>query len=642
MRLRSVWPLRASHPTASAEELERVLLDDVRRLLDGWNAEYADRPQLERQCLLLLALEREQIVAVAYREEAVAGRVAALDIGEDARDLVRQTLIWTWKDEQLHAEYLRGELLRAPGLFSTAVVYGRQIQGALSGWTSATSNLRDARTTPFRAGAAGILVAAAGLTGQIPPVLRHELRYQTFHRYCQLNIALEASAELAYRRLVELSNDPVERGTMDRIREDEAHHTDAFRLLAAALTDDDRLVNPASVDDLVSQMATISVWFVPARLRPAMAETGAEPLAPVTDRRPRSFASRQRVAIGSGPDDRHKQAVLEDCLDRAGLGDRAAGVSSAAIRASFMLGYDRRDRSNVNDPEMVDLLARYLRRRGVRDVAVLEAPTVYGNDYAHRSVAEVASYFGFDSPAYRIVDISEDLRPYMYERGFVQHAISGSWLDADLRIVMPKLRTAPTDFAHLSLCTLEGSTGRIDDTVYAGRRVDYRSATMMLLDVAPPDFSVIDGWTPVADGLFGVMGCHRPAGVRLVYAGGDALSVDEVVLGDLGIDPRRAPIVRMTYHWFGLSPAAVEVDGRRPDLRHELRGAHASRPVRALGMLSGLVYIYMSNAGRIFVPEFDPSFFPPLRPVGPALRTVQWATQRAFGIRAPAAGFGAS
>lgn len=642
MRLRSVWPFRVSPPTPSAEELERLLLDDVRRLLDGWNARYADRPQLERQRLLLLALEREQIVAVAYREEAVAGRVAALDIGEDARDLVRQTLIWTWKDEQLHAEYLRGELLRAPGLFSTAVVYGRQVQGALSGWTSATSNLRDARTTPFRAGAAGILVAAAGLTGQIPPVLRHELRYQTFHRYCQLNIALEASAELAYRRLVELSNDPVERGTMDRIREDEARHTDAFRLLAAALTDDDRLVNPASVDDLVSQMATVSVWFVPARLRPAMAETEAEPLAPVTDRRPRSFASRQRVAIGSGPDNRHKQAVLEDCLDRAGLGDRAAGASSAAIRASFMLGYDRRDRSNVNDPEMVDLLARYLRRRGVRDVAVLEAPTVYGNDYAHRSVAEVASYFGFDSPAYRIVDISEDLRPYMYERGFVQHAISGSWLDADLRIVMPKLRTAPTDFAHLSLCTLEGSTGRIDDTVYAGRRVDYRSATMMLLDVAPPDFSVIDGWAPVADGLFGVMGCHRPAGVRLVYAGGDALSVDEVVLGDLGIDPRRAPIVRMTYHWFGLSPAAVEVDGRRPDLRHELRGAHASRPVRALGMLSGLVYIYMSNAGRIFVPEFDPSFFPPLRPVGPALRTVQWATQRAFGIRAPAARFVAS
>ena len=294
MRPQSKRPLRVSRPAPPAEELERVLLHDVRRLLDKWSAKFADRPQLERQRLLLLALEREQIVAVAYREEAVAARVAGLDIGDEARDLVRQTLIWIWKDEQLHAEYLRGELLRVPGLFSAAVVYGRQLQGALSGWTSATSNLRDSRTTPFRAGAAGILVAAAGLTRQIPPALRHELHYQTFHRYCQLNIALEASAELAYRRLVELSNDPLKRRTMDRIREDEARHTEAFRLLGAALTDDDRLVNPASVDDLVARMAAISVWFVPARLRPAGVETEAKPsLARLTDRRPRTFASRR-------------------------------------------------------------------------------------------------------------------------------------------------------------------------------------------------------------------------------------------------------------------------------------------------------------------------------------------------------------
>jgi uncharacterized protein (DUF362 family) len=635
VRLRSISPLRLSRRAPSAGELERALLDDVTKLLDRWKVRYKGQPHLERQRLLLLALEREQIVAVAYREEAIAGRVTALEIGDDARDLVRQTLIWIWKDEQLHAEYLRGELLQAPGRFSKAVVYGRQLQGALSGWTSATSNLRDSSTAPFRTGAASILVAAAGLTGQVPPVLRRELRYQTFHRYCQLNIALEASAELAYRRLVELSSDPAEQQTADRIRDDEARHAEAFRLLAGALTVDDRLVNAGSVSDLVSQMAAVSVWFVPARLRPAT-ET-APSVVSVRSPRLRSFASRQRVAVGSGRDDREKQAVLEDCLDRAGLGERAAEASSAAIRASFMLGYDRRDRSNVDDPEMVELLARYLRDRGVRDVAVLEAPTVYGNDYAHRSVAEVAGYFGFDSPAYRIVDISEDLRPYTYERGFVQHAISGSWLDAELRIVMPKLRCAPTDFAHLSLCSLEGTTGRIDDTVYAGRRVDYRSATMMLLDVAPPDFSVIDGWAPVADGLFGVMACHRPAGVRHVYAGADVLSVDEVVLGDLGIDPRRAPIVKMAYHWFGLSPAAIEVDGHRPDLFHELRGAHSSRPARALGMLSDPVYVYMSNAGRIFVPAFDTSFFPPLRPVGRALRGVQWATQHCFGLRAPTA-----
>jgi hypothetical protein len=237
------------------------------------------------------------------------------------------------------------------------------------------------------------------------------------------------------------------------------------------------------------------------------------------------------------------------------------------------------------------------------------------------------------------VDIGQDLQPFSYERGLVEHAISRTWHAADVRVVMPKLRTAPTDFAHLSLCTLEGTTGRIDDTVYASRQVDYRSATMMLLDVAPPDFAVVDGWAPVADGPFGVMGCHRPAPVRYVYAGADALSVDEVVLGDLGVtDPRRAPIVRLAYHWFGLGPEAVTVDGERPDLHGELRGAHASRLWRALGLVSDPVYVYLSQGGRVFVPAFDSAAFPPLRPAGAGLRAVQWATQRAFGLWAPGPG----
>ncbi len=613
-------------------ELERALLDDVESLLERWRLQFEGRPELERRRLQLLALEREQIVAVAYREEAVAGRVAELLVPEEARALIRQTLVWIWKDEQLHAEYLRGELLRAGGLGSTAVVYGRQVQGALSGWTSATSNHREVRTAPLRAGAAGVLVAVAGLTGQIPPLLRRELRYQTFRRYCELNVALEASAELAYRRLVELASSPEERRTIDRIRDDEARHTAAFRLLALSLTPDDRLAERTDPDELATGLAGISVWFLPASLRPPEADGGTSRLRP-------SFGSRRTVAVRSGGSDADKVPVLERCLDAAGLPEVLRGAGSAAVRASFMLGYDRRDRSNVNDPGLVRALAVYLRRHGVRDVAVLEAPTVYGNTQANRSVASVASYFGFEAPEYRLVDISADLRPFAYERGFVQHAISGTWVDADVRIVMPKLRTDPTEYAHLSLSTLEGSTGPIDATFYAGRQVDFRSATMMLLDVAPPDFAVVDAWAPVAQGPFGVMGCHSPADVRHVYAGADVLSVDEAVLADLGVtDPRRAPIVRLVYHWFGFEPAPFPVDagdGQRPRLGEELRGAHASRALSALGALGYPVYVYLSNGGERFVPAFDPVAFPPLRPVPPATRAARWAAQQAFGIRAP-------
>ena len=607
--------------------LEAVLLEDVGVQLERWRRQFQGRPAAERKRLLLFALEREQIVAVAYREEAVAGRVADLDVGADARALIRQTLIWIWKDEQLHAEFTRGLLLESGGLASALVVYGRQVQGAMSGWTSSTATNREVRSAPFRTGAAGVLVATASALRRMPVALAQELRYQTFRRYCELNVALEASAEFAYRRLVQIASSEEERTAFERIRDDEARHAAAFRLLAGALTADDHLVAGLSTEHLAQQLSQISPWFVPAGQRAGAGGPAGR----------RAFGSRATVAVRGGRTDQDKVTVMEHCLDRAGLDTLAASAHTAVIRVSFMLGYDRGDYSNVNDPELVDCVARYLRRHGVADVAVLEAPTVYGNLFANRSVASVAAYFGFNSPAYRIVDISQDLRPRTFDRGFVQKAISGTWLDSDLRIVMPKLRTDPTEFAHLSLSTLEGTTGAIDKTFYAGRQVDFRSATMMLLDVAPPDFAIVDAWAPVADGPFGVMGCHHPAEIRYIYAGADALAVDEAVLADLGIaDARRAPIVAKAYHWFGLEPAPLEVDGERPALGLKLRGAHASALLRGLGAAGYPIYMYLSNRGELFVPAMDLAAFPPTIRAGVTTRAVRWLSQRAFGLRTPA------
>ena len=53
----------------------------------------------------------------------------------------------------------------------------------------------------------------ASALGRIPPALKPELNYQTFRRYCELNVALEATAELAYRRLIELTR--TRRGARD-------------------------------------------------------------------------------------------------------------------------------------------------------------------------------------------------------------------------------------------------------------------------------------------------------------------------------------------------------------------------------------------------------------------------------------------
>ncbi len=364
-------------------ELEDVMIDEVEGLLARWRVEYAGRPEEESEHLWLLALEREQIVAVAYREEAVAGRIDALDLSADLRAVLRQTLVWIWKDEELHAEYLRGILLRRGGLASSVVVYGRQLQGALSGWVTATEHHRDPRAARLRTGAASALVAVAGLAGRIPKVMQQELRFQTFRRYCELNVVLEMTAELAYRRLVELATNDEERGIFARIRDDEERHTDAFRVLAAAITDSGGLADGKTDDDVCRDLAAISPWFLPAARRPAVAD--------VDDGRPRTFGTGAPVVVRSGTTDDDKLAVLEECLDRTPLRELAARARTAAIRVSFMLGYDRADRSNVNDPELVEGVARYLRRHGVDDVAVLEAPTVYDTLFAHRSVAEVGT-----------------------------------------------------------------------------------------------------------------------------------------------------------------------------------------------------------------------------------------------------------
>ena len=121
------------------------------------------------------------------------------------------------------------------------------------------------------------------------------------------------------------------------------------------------------------------------------------------------------------------------------------------------------------------------------------------------------------------------------------------------------------------------------------------------------------------------MGCRRPAQVRHVYAGADALAVDEVVLADLGIDdPTRAPIVRRAHHWFG-APALAPDRRRGADRLHdELRGAHRSVALRALGTLSYPVYVYLSNHGEVFVPEMDTVAFPPSGRTGAMTRAVRW------------------
>jgi hypothetical protein len=51
------------------------------------------RPRQERLKLFLLALGREQLVTVTYDARRLAERVAALDVSEEVRALIRHALL---------------------------------------------------------------------------------------------------------------------------------------------------------------------------------------------------------------------------------------------------------------------------------------------------------------------------------------------------------------------------------------------------------------------------------------------------------------------------------------------------------------------------------------------------------------------
>ncbi|MDQ6852271.1 MAG: DUF362 domain-containing protein [Actinomycetota bacterium] len=620
---------RAAAPPVGAAQTDEIY-EECARQLAAWRVRFRGRPDRERQRLWLLALEREQVVSIAYRESAIADRIARMPLPEAVRDLIRHAMVWVWKDEEMHTSYIRGVVLHRGGRRLQAIAYGEQIVGAVSGWAAAVRQHTQFRDAPVSVAMASALALGGRVSGKLTKALRSALEYGPFREFCAFNIELERSAELCWARLVELAEGDAQREEFAQVRDDEANHGRIFQIFGAALGEDDRLRAGVTPEDLVEQVRAVGEWFLPRRHRAA-------------GPKPRAFGTGGPVWCRQGEPGTDKRQALRDVLTEAGLPEviaerrEAKGGSglNVAVKTAFMLGYNRRDRSNVIDVDLVDELARVLHEHGCHDVAVLEAPTVYDRFYGHRSVEEVARYFGFDSPEYRIVDTSAEQKPFEYARGMAQSTISRTWSSADVRLVFSKLRTNPSELAHLSLSSLEGLGERQDRILFPNREVHYRAAMMMVIDAFEPDFAVVDAYEQAADGPFGVMGCRKPASPLRMYAGRDALAVDSVVLRDTGLpDPFLSPMLRSALYWFGApgEPEVVHGDvGPIPGFRNPYHNGVSTM----LSMAAYPVYVYGSGGGELFVPEMDEAAFPPLTKPSAPVRLVRRTAQLAFGLRPP-------
>src|SRR5260370_8591618 len=84
-----------------------VVYDQFAQELESWQRKYAGRPRDELIGLCLMALEREELVTVGYREDLMSRRLVGMPLSEPVRELIRHALIWAWRAEEIHTVYIR-------------------------------------------------------------------------------------------------------------------------------------------------------------------------------------------------------------------------------------------------------------------------------------------------------------------------------------------------------------------------------------------------------------------------------------------------------------------------------------------------------------------------------------------------------
>jgi uncharacterized protein (DUF362 family) len=604
------------------------------RELAVWDERYADAPKEHMLALCLLTLEREEIVSVGYRESLMLKRLAAMRIPDEVRDIIRHALVWAWKDEEMHAIYIRGAMFKLGSLPLRIRAFNRQVAGAIGGWAASVQQHVRWQDAPLSRSIATLTTRLGVAFGKVPEDVRAHLAYGPFRRFCLFNVDAEQTAWLCWHRMAEIASKvqllpPNAVDDFRRVEADEMRHAQVFQILADSLTEEDTLVPGVSADMLVDKIAAVSEFFVPRNRR----TRAAHPLG-----------SGGAVHVMTGERLEDKLPLFWKLLEQCGIADAVRAQAHAngkkvaelnvAIKPTFMLGYDRRDTSMITDPVLVEALAQFLRSLGCGDVAVIEARNLYDQFYEHRSVREVAEYFGFHSPHYRLVDGSDEQVPHAYFRGMAQYTVARTWKQADFRISFGKMRSHPVELVYLTVGNVEWMGGRCDEFIFAERQAQRETAIMMLLDEFPPHFALLDAYESAADGLVGVMGCPSPKRPLRFYAGSDSLAVDVVAARHMHMrDTRQSSILAAAYHWFGGGDniGVIGCDEPLRDWRHPYHNEISTM----LSLLAFPVYVLGSGRGSMFLPAMDTSAFPRLRRETPT----EWLGRRAMrlllGLRRP-------
>ena len=265
------------------------------------------------------------------------------------------------------------------------------------------------------------------------------------------------------------------------------------------------------------------------------------------------------VAAYKNPD---KFAALKRVLDDTGFDDKIASELSSsgkdisdflvAIKPNFMFAYNKKDHTTYTDPDLVAHLVARLKALGYEKIVVVEAQSTYGKYFDRRSVADVASYLGYESKVgCKIVDLTKDIDgEQQFGPHLGLHPVSRTWRDADFRVSFAKNKTHSYAYYTLSLKNIYGTLPLADKLKEYHSKRDIYHTTIEYMTAFPVHFGLIDA-SVSADGPFGIFADLIPNKTNTIIGGGDLVAVDWVGATKMGIDPQLSKYMRLAVKAFG-------------------------------------------------------------------------------------------
>ena len=595
-----------------------LILAECIALLAQLREEFAGDPVGEYQRLSLLALEREQLVSYAYREDILGQRLNRLVAPIDVLEVMRHAFVQLWRDEEAHTVLIRGRLVgdRAESLGFTRTTI-EQTSGLLAGWSSALKHHVPRSSAPLRSLFVDGLAQGARLVGKLSPDLREELQHKSFRDFCMYNVDAEETAELCWHRMVELET---ELGGPDveafkRIAREEREHRMIFEIVAEVLDNHDWLEGDTTAQSLADAFGVVDERFV----HPTFRSEKPNQIA--------GFGSGASVSIFDDSTQSHFEAI-ERALE---LLEDVAG-KSVVVLSSWMMGYSTGDPSSVIDPRVVDAVVSTLQERGA-SVVLIDGRNLYSGLFSHRDVANVAEHFGI-SPACPILDATADVVSVESQPILGRLGLSRQWVEADVRISLVRLRSHPREHLHASTANLESLVSGSADQIFWQRRYDHSVAALAVAAVAPPHLAIIDAWEDCPDGLFGIMAGEHTVDPGRVYASTDALACDLIALRHTGSARSvSSPTIRRAMEWFGDSRSQIEVLGVDEDIAG-WRNPYNNMVSGFLADLSYPVFGYLSLSGALFAPKMD-EVFVEVKPLPLPLRVIRGTARKTLGLQPP-------